>query len=237
MDNPLKRSFDLNYKGEEDQPDPSEKVDHDTAFDQSQGAASFLNEQSNPFVTEEEDELPDEMKDQQFGSDDEEEEDEEEMEEIDRGAVEDVLAKLNDDYEPQGRNENEDRGAVEDVLRSLNHGEQGKYDFHEGDHAEEEEEEEEMDEIVADVLSDLNEDEQINEDEEDPCWDDYTMVGMKTDENGNEVPNCVPDDEAENYDPDESASIDEDEVMEAVLEDLTSELNRLDQLAERVLNG
>lgn len=233
MDNPLKRSFDLNYKDEEDQPDPSEKVDHDTAFDQSQGAASFLNEQSNPFVTEEEDELPDEMKDQQFGSEDEE--DEEEMEEIDRGAVENVLAKLNDDYEPQGRNENDDRGAVEDVLRSLNHGEQGKYDFHEGDHAEEEEEE--MDEIVADVLSDLNEDEQINEDEEDPCWEDYTMVGKKTDENGNEVPNCVPEDEAENYDPDEYASIDEDEVMKAVLEDLTSELDRLDQLAERVLNG
>ena len=30
----------------------------------------------------------------------------------------------------------------------------------------------------------------VNEDE-DPCWDDYEMVGMKT-KNGKEVPNCVP---------------------------------------------
>ena len=28
-----------------------------------------------------------------------------------------------------------------------------------------------------------------------PCWDGYEMVGMKIDENGNEVPNCVPIDE------------------------------------------
>lgn len=27
---------------------------------------------------------------------------------------------------------------------------------------------------------------------EDPCWEGYTMVGTKIDENGNEVPNCVP---------------------------------------------
>ena len=32
-------------------------------------------------------------------------------------------------------------------------------------------------------------------DEDDPCWEGYTMVGQKVDENGNEVPNCVPDDE------------------------------------------
>lgn len=31
-------------------------------------------------------------------------------------------------------------------------------------------------------------------DEDDPCWEGYTMVGMKT-ENGEEVPNCVPDDD------------------------------------------
>ena len=35
--------------------------------------------------------------------------------------------------------------------------------------------------------------------EEDPCWDGYTMVGTKM-KNGEEVPNCVPDDEVENYD-------------------------------------
>jgi len=34
-------------------------------------------------------------------------------------------------------------------------------------------------------------------DEDDPCWDGYTMVGQKVDENGNEVPNCVPDDDVD----------------------------------------
>jgi hypothetical protein len=28
-----------------------------------------------------------------------------------------------------------------------------------------------------------------------PCWDGYEMVGTKTDENGNEVPNCVPEED------------------------------------------
>jgi hypothetical protein len=36
----------------------------------------------------------------------------------------------------------------------------------------------------------------LNEDE--PCWDGYTMVGTKM-QDGEEVPNCVPDDEVENY--------------------------------------
>ena len=240
MDNPLKRSFDLSFKDEDEQPGPEEKVDHDTAFDQSEGAASFLNEQSDPFTEGDDgEELPDEMKDQQFTSDDEEEE-EEEMEEVDRGAVEDVLATLNDDYEPQGRNKSEDRGAVEDVLRSLNGGEQGKYDFHEEDEVPEEfkddeEEEEEMDEVVASVLSDLEES-RVNEDE-DPCWDGYTMVGMKQGENGEEVPNCVPEEDADNYDANESASLTGEKVMEAVLQDQVQELSRLDKLAEKVLRN
>jgi hypothetical protein len=38
--------------------------------------------------------------------------------------------------------------------------------------------------------------------EDDPCWDGYTMVGMKM-QGGEEVPNCVPDEDAEDYDPDE----------------------------------
>lgn len=29
------------------------------------------------------------------------------------------------------------------------------------------------------------------EEDDDPCWDDYEMVGMKT-KDGKEVPNCVP---------------------------------------------
>jgi len=31
--------------------------------------------------------------------------------------------------------------------------------------------------------------------QDDPCWEGYTMVGMKRGENGEPVPNCVPDDE------------------------------------------
>ncbi len=34
--------------------------------------------------------------------------------------------------------------------------------------------------------------------EDDPCWENYTMVGMKQ-KNGKLVPNCVPDDDVENY--------------------------------------
>ena len=34
--------------------------------------------------------------------------------------------------------------------------------------------------------------------EDDPCWEGYTMVGMKQ-KDGEMVPNCVPDDDVENY--------------------------------------
>lgn len=34
--------------------------------------------------------------------------------------------------------------------------------------------------------------------EEDPCWEGYTMVGTKM-QNGQEVPNCVPEDGVDNY--------------------------------------
>lgn len=37
---------------------------------------------------------------------------------------------------------------------------------------------------------------------EDPCWDDYEMVGTKK-KNGKEVPNCVPKSEASDYDTDD----------------------------------
>lgn len=37
--------------------------------------------------------------------------------------------------------------------------------------------------------------------EDDPCWENYTMVGTKT-VDGQEVPNCVPDDDVEDYDAD-----------------------------------
>lgn len=248
MDNPLKRSFDLNYKEKED--NTEEKIDHENAFDQNDGATSFLKEQSNPFSgdeTAEEDngmdeavasalgklnegDVPEEFEDEQ-----EDGEEEEEMEEVDRGAVEDVLARLNGDYETQ--QEDEDRGAVEDVLRSLNGSGDG-YSLGEGDvpdelednqFEKEDEEEDEMDEVVASVL---DEDEQLNE--EDPCWDGYTQVGMKT-QDGEEVPNCVPDDEvddAEGYE----ESVGTSDLMDAVLEDQVQELHRLDDLAAKVLN-
>ena len=247
MDNPLKRSFDLNYKKKED--NTEEKIDHENAFDQSDGATSFLKEQSSPFSgdeTAEEDEEMDEALASALGKANDQEEEshqplqEEEGGEIDRGAVEDVLARLNGDYETQ--QEEEDRVAVEDVLQSLNGSGDG-YSLGEGDvpdelednqfEKEDEEEEDEMDEVVASVLDELN-DEQLNEDEEDPCWDGYTQVGMKT-QDGEEVPNCVPDDEvddAEGYE----ESIDQSDLMDAVLEDQVQELHRLDNLAAQVLN-
>lgn len=43
-------------------------------------------------------------------------------------------------------------------------------------------------------LSNVRDPDEIQVDE-DPCWEGYTMVGTKTDENGNEVPRCVPDDD------------------------------------------
>jgi hypothetical protein len=43
-------------------------------------------------------------------------------------------------------------------------------------------------------LEDVTFDAEKEMDEEDPCWDGYTMVGMKT-ENGRQVPNCVPNDD------------------------------------------
>ncbi len=50
--------------------------------------------------------------------------------------------------------------------------------------------------------------------EDDPCWENYTQVGMKTDASGNEVPNCVPDDDvpdAEGYE--NSAALSEARVL------------------------
>lgn len=243
MDNPLKRSFDLNYKEKED--NTEEKIDHENAFDQNDGATSFLKEQSSPFSgdeTAEEDEGMDEALASALGKLNEETtqeepeitQEEDEVEEIDRGAVEDVLARLNGDYETQ--QEDQDRGAVEDVLRSLNGSGDG-YSLGEGDvpdelednqFEKEDEEEDEMDEVVASVLDELN------EDEEDPCWDGYTQVGMKT-QDGEEVPNCVPDDEvddAEGYE----ESVGTSDLMDAVLEDQVQELHRLDDLAAKVLN-
>jgi acyl carrier protein phosphodiesterase len=44
-------------------------------------------------------------------------------------------------------------------------------------------------------LSELSFDKSLEE--EDPCWDGYVMVGQKTDENGNQVPNCVPEEDAD----------------------------------------
>lgn len=34
--------------------------------------------------------------------------------------------------------------------------------------------------------------EAVEKDKDDPCWDGYAQLGMKKDEDGNEVPNCVP---------------------------------------------
>jgi len=52
--------------------------------------------------------------------------------------------------------------------------------------------------ILQNMQANKNEDEQVEKQpEDDPCWDGYVMVGFKTDEFGNEVPNCVPEEDAE----------------------------------------
>lgn len=251
--NSLKRSFPLEFKQTDEQKEGcgcgcgDNAQDLQESFSQDSGVASFLKEQSNPFVNEEEDELPDEMKDQQFTSDDEEEDDDENMDEG-RGAVEEVLGDLNPNYEPKTQNEDTGRGAVDDVLRSLDQGNGDGYGLSEEDdtiqnevdqvvasvvNEEEEEEEledeEEIDEILASVLEDNA---RLNE--EDPCWDGYTMVGKKTGENGEQVPNCVPEEDADNY---QEEGIQRDELLDTVLEDQVRELTELDYLAEKVLNG
>jgi hypothetical protein len=57
-----------------------------------------------------------------------------------------------------------------------------------------------IDNIDADMDGEVNDEDDVNDleemklkftSEEDPCWDDYEMVGMK-DKDGKKVPNCVP---------------------------------------------
>jgi hypothetical protein len=249
MDNSLKRSFPLEVKGDDDDDCGcgSEKNSVREAFDQSSGAASFLSDDSNLLTErqkrllneeEEEDDVPEEFKDQQNG----EEEEEEEMEEQSRGAVEDVLAQINDDYEPSSKNETQDRGAVEDVLSDINEGnmdyeeEQGEVPGEQdvGPDEYEEDIEETIDNVVNRILGE--------KEEEDPCWDGYTQVGMKT-QDGQEVPNCVPSDEVddaegyeENVNP-TSGNVGGVDMLDAVLEDQVQELSKLDRLAEQVLKN
>lgn len=203
--NSLKRSFPLEVKNEGGGDDcgcgQTKNKISEQAFDQSSGATRFLKEQSDP-LSEGDDELPDEMKDQQYGSDD----DEEEMEES-RGAVEDVLRKLSGESAPQEQQVAEDRGAVEDVLRKL--------------------------ERDRNMQSETETTTQIQED--DPCWDGFTQVGMKT-QDGEEVPNCVPDDEVPDAEGYQEESITTDEILDSVLEEQVDELTKLDRLADEILS-
>ena len=58
--------------------------------------------------------------------------------------------------------------------------------------------EEQTDEHGPDDEDDEDDEEKAEwKDDEDPCWDGYVMVGTKVDENGNEVPRCVPEEDAE----------------------------------------
>jgi hypothetical protein len=254
MDNPLKKSFPLELKEDGGGDDcgcgsSSSKNDLREAFDQESGATRFLKEQSDPFTEEEgeDEEVPEEFQDQQNGD----EEEEEEMEES-RGAVEDVLADIN------GYSRNEDDGMDEvlaGVLNDINEGDymhdsddvkqpyedQGQPDStmsHDGEDQDAElpdaERKDEIDEVLAGIL-DENEQEALRE--EDPCWEGYTQVGMKT-QDGEEVPNCVPDDEvddAEGYQEESAKSVGGVDILDAVLEDQVDELSRLDRLAEEVL--
>lgn len=94
----------------------------------------------------------------------------------------------------------EDVEAKLEVLESKDH--EWLYDMVAGEYASLE------DEDVHEVLHEaagidkgvrLDWQERLDKDE-DPCWDGYTMVGLK--DNGN--PRCVPDDDVENYDADKS---------------------------------
>jgi len=202
--NSLKRSFPLEIKSEDDDCGCSQKQSVNEELTFDQSEGVAR------FLSEKSNPLVEE----------EEEEEEDEM-------PPEMKDQMNGDEEEM----EESRGAVEDVLRSLNRGEQDGYqvsvseESHDDGH---DEEEEEMDEVLQSVLDELN------EDEEDPCWDGYTMAGTKM-QDGEEVPNCVPEEDAEDYDPDES--INEEGLLEAVLEDQVQELTKLDQLAEQVLNG
>ena len=64
--------------------------------------------------------------------------------------------------------------------------------------------------------------------EDDPCWEGYTQVGMKTDENGNRVPNCVPDDDV----PEQDRSLSGVTQFTPSLELSQSELGKIQRLEE-----
>lgn len=52
--------------------------------------------------------------------------------------------------------------------------------------------EKELRQIVREELKNVMKEDES--DDEDPCWDNYKMVGTK-EKNGKEVPNCVPKDD------------------------------------------
>lgn len=54
---------------------------------------------------------------------------------------------------------------------------------------------------------------------EDPCWDGYTMVGTKKGDNGEDVPDCVPEEDADNY---QKESV-EDEMADPEITDKESD--------------
>ncbi len=56
-------------------------------------------------------------------------------------------------------------------------------------------------------------------DEDDPCWSGYTMVGMKPGPGGEEVPNCVPDDDVPDADLSAPRTLAEFQEGEAVMWD------------------
>jgi len=80
------------------------------------------------------------------------------------------------------------------------------------------------------ALSLLADDRQLDDD--DPCWEGYTMVGMK-EENGREVPNCVPDDEVP--DANMSAVAGDGPVVVRQLRDMGSEpIERVEESSDTV---
>lgn len=66
--------------------------------------------------------------------------------------------------------------------------------------------------------------------DEDPCWEDYEMVGMKT-KNGKRVPNCVPKKESKVKKP---LKVTKEELKRMVREAVREQFSIRDPLARRI---
>lgn len=90
----------------------------------------------------------------------------------------------------------------------------------------------EQDKLVESLEQALENIAEKQSEKEDPCWDGYVQVGMKPDPNGDgEVPNCVPEDQAEEQSKENEESeekADMDDIM-GMIEDLSERLEAIEE--------